>query len=46
MQNRKTTLITIIVLLLLFIPFAIISTVLHFQNNIDTSTYNQSKNSR
>lgn len=32
MQNRKSTLITIIVLLILFIPLTIASTVLHFQN--------------
>ncbi len=32
MQNRKSTLIVIIVLLILFVPLAIVSTILHFQN--------------
>lgn len=32
MQNRKSILVTIIVLLILFVPLAIFSTILHFQN--------------
>lgn len=32
MQNRKSTLISIIVLLIIFVPLAIVSTFLHFQN--------------